>query len=277
MAGRNKRKSADYFSHDADASSDEKLVYLESMFGHTGYALYFKFLEKMTRAEGFRLEWNDIKKAVYASEFRISVTEIDRFISECCRKEIKAFILDDSTLFSPGLIARFQPLLDKREYNRLKYEKKKLKDSSSIENSVTEKANSVTEATQYSKVKERKGKNKRIADSNESATPSPIFYKTKKGKKLSGKRLITFNTFWEIFNFKYGKTAAADSWLEIDTLTDQITQQIFTAAKIEASRREEILAKGSTPKWAQGWISDRRWEDEAYQPVKESKPTRAIS
>jgi hypothetical protein len=151
MAGRNQRNNADYFSHDADASSDEKIVYLESKFGLKGYAVYFKFLECMTRAEGFKLEWTEIKKAVYASKFGISVTEIEQIVTECCRNEIKAFVLEDGYLFSPGLLKRFEPLLQKREYNRQKYQEQKQEDKKPG----TEKPISVTEKTQ-SKVKKRK-------------------------------------------------------------------------------------------------------------------------
>jgi hypothetical protein len=149
MAGRNKKDNADYFSHDADASSDEKILYLESLFGHTGYAVYFKMLECMTRAEGFKLEWNEIKKSIYASKFGISVTEFDRFITECCRKEVGAFKIEDGEIFSPGLLKRLQPLIDKREYNRNKYQQQK--------QAVSDSSISVTEMTQR-KGKERKGK-----------------------------------------------------------------------------------------------------------------------
>jgi len=154
MAGRNQKNIADWFSHDADASSDEKVVYLESLFGPIGYAVYFKFLECMTRSEDFKLKWDAIKKAVYASKFGISVTEINRFITESCREEIKAFVIEDGYLFSPGLVKRLEPLLAKREYNRQKYQEQKQK----IINSETERAKSVTELTQ-SKGKESKEKN----------------------------------------------------------------------------------------------------------------------
>lgn len=152
MAGRNQKENADYFPHDADASSDEKIIYLESKFGHTGYALYFKFLERMTRAATFKLEWNEIKKSIYASEFGISVTEIDLFVTECCRKEINAFLIEDGYIFSCGLIKRFSGLIAKREYNRQKYEQQKQE----VINSVTEKPISVIGNTQQRKEKKRK-------------------------------------------------------------------------------------------------------------------------
>lgn len=97
------------------------------------------------------------------------------------------------------------------------------------------------------------------ADSFESA-----FYTTKSGKKLSGKRLESFNLFWSTFNYKKGKAPAADSWLKIPKLTDSIVKKIIAAAKIEADNRPALIKSGGSPKWAQGWLTDRRWEDEAY-------------
>lgn len=154
MAGRNQRENADWFSHDADASNDEKIIYLESKFGHTGYAVYFKLLECMARATGFKIEWDCIKKSVYASKFGISVTEIEQIVTECCRQEIKAFVLENDVLSSPGLIKRLTPLLTKREYNRQKYNEQKQQ----TVKPVTSNGISVTELTQ-SKVKKSKEKN----------------------------------------------------------------------------------------------------------------------
>ena len=154
MAGRNQKENADYFSHDADASADEKLIYLESKFGLKGYAVYFKFLECMTRASNFKLQWDEIKKAVYASKFGIPVTEIELIVAECCRDEIKAFVIEDGSLFSPGLINRFSALIEKREYNRQKYLEQKQK----VLIPATEKPNSVNGNTQYSRVEKRRVK-----------------------------------------------------------------------------------------------------------------------
>jgi len=102
-----------------------------------------------------------------------------------------------------------------------------------------------------------------IADSPESATTN--YYLTKSGKKLVGKKLETFEEFWEIFNYKKGKAAAADSWNKITGLSKNLSNKIFIAAKIEADNRKELLRKGQSPKWAQGWLTERRWEDEGLQ------------
>ena len=99
------------------------------------------------------------------------------------------------------------------------------------------------------------------------------FFLTKKKRKLSGKRLETFNRFWDAFNHKHGKAEAADAWLDIPTLTEATVAAIIDAAKKEAERRKNVIAQGKTPKWAQGWLSGRRWEDEEYSKPPE-KDTR---
>jgi len=49
---RPKKTGLDYFPHDSDASSDEKMEPLEALFGNDGYAVYFKLLERIYRAGG---------------------------------------------------------------------------------------------------------------------------------------------------------------------------------------------------------------------------------
>jgi hypothetical protein len=88
------------------------------------------------------------------------------------------------------------------------------------------------------------------------------FLLTKRKRKLSGLRLAWFEVFWTAFDYKHGKTAAADAWLDIPSLKNAVCQQIVMAAKREAEARPALVAAGQTPKWAQGWISERRWEDE---------------
>jgi hypothetical protein len=91
---------------------------------------------------------------------------------------------------------------------------------------------------------------------------SPLLFITKRKRKLQGKRLETFNQFWEVFNYKRGKAEAGDAWLDIPLLTDKIVEDILLAARKESSRRQRLLDANRTPKMAQGWLSSRRWEDD---------------
>jgi hypothetical protein len=104
---------------------------------------------------------------------------------------------------------------------------------------------------------------KHISQKNNFATVNDSeFYLTAKKKKLSGKRLETFNQFWESFNYKKDKAKAADAWLSIPELTTCLVNQICEAAKKEAMDRKQILNEGRTPIYAQGWLTAKRWEDE---------------
>ena len=100
------------------------------------------------------------------------------------------------------------------------------------------------------------------SDIKDNSANAEKVYITKKKRKLSGKRLETFNIFWEAFNYKKGMSAAADSWLDIPSLTDDLVAIIVSAAKNTAMERSRIITKGGTPKMAQGWITEKRWEDE---------------
>jgi hypothetical protein len=91
------------------------------------------------------------------------------------------------------------------------------------------------------------------------------FYITKKKRKLKDKRLLSFIRFWDAFDFKKDKADAADSWLNIPELTDSLVDKICTAAKTEAKNRPELIKVGRIPKWAQGWLTSKRWEDEIYK------------
>ena len=99
-----------------------------------------------------------------------------------------------------------------------------------------------------------------------------IYYTTKKKRKLSGKRLETFELFWDAFGYKKGRSSAADSWLDIPQLTDGLVEKIIKGAKLSAKERVKIIDNGGTPKMAQGWLTEKRWEDEPYkEPKKETE------
>lgn len=112
--------------------------------------------------------------------------------------------------------------------------------------------------------KEEEGKEvKNLSPSDDEAEGKvDDFILTKKKRKLTGKRLETFITFWDAFGYKSGKAEAADSWLDVPQLTGSLVVRIVEAAKKEAMARPLIKARGSTPKMAQGWLAARRWEDE---------------
>lgn len=79
---------------------------------------------------------------------------------------------------------------------------------------------------------------------------------------LSGVSLDQFNQFMDAFADKRGKKKAAESWRKIGNISDDLRQAILAGASRYAKGRDRLIEKGSTPKMAQGWLADRRWEDE---------------
>jgi hypothetical protein len=94
------------------------------------------------------------------------------------------------------------------------------------------------------------------------------FYITKKGRKLNGQSYAWFAKFWDAFSYPKGKAEAADAWVDIKNLDLSLFEKILSAAKNEAGNRPALLSKNKTPKWAQGWITGKRWEDEIEEVKK---------
>jgi len=113
----------------------------------------------------------------------------------------------------------------------------------------------------------KNGKNGKNSTTTASEDADVEVWLSAKKRKLKGKRLDAFKLFWKSFGFPKSRAAAIDAWLDIPELTDTLVSEICKAAELEATERPSLLANGKTPKYAQGWISDRRWEDELIKSV----------
>jgi hypothetical protein len=83
--------------------------------------------------------------------------------------------------------------------------------------------------------------------------------------------LHQFDTFWNVFNYKKGKGGALKSWNQIK-LTEHLFNTILNGAAREAQNRPIIISKGNTPKMAQGWLTEKRWEDEHEETTAKTEP-----
>lgn len=78
--------------------------------------------------------------------------------------------------------------------------------------------------------------------------------------KLSVDQQRWFCAFWDAFAHKTGRNRAAMRWHELGDLTDEQYRKIVAAAKTEAERE---MSAGQVRKMAEGWLSERRWDDHA--------------
>lgn len=82
---------------------------------------------------------------------------------------------------------------------------------------------------------------------------------------LEGRSLELFNQFWDAFDFKQSRKQAEKAWADIPNMTEALAAKICEAARREAALRPQYTARGRTPKYPQGWLNDRRWEDDYDQ------------
>jgi hypothetical protein len=114
-AGRVKKVSAEWFKHDANASMDHKIMMLEMQFGLTGYALYFKIIEYLTRSDNYEIEWDDMVCLALSRHFGCQADELNRFIVAATNPKVAALSLVDNLLYSSGLKKRMDTLQEKRD------------------------------------------------------------------------------------------------------------------------------------------------------------------
>lgn len=248
-----------WFKHLSLAAEDEKLAEVLEVFGAEGYGVYWIILEKIA----FLMDGTDKTSARY------SVKKWSKF----CGKSPKVFrkFLES---FEKLLLFRVEICQNNSDFliidcpNLLKYRDEYTKKSGQTPDNIPEVSGQTpdqdreTETETETELETDTETEENIPQNEFAEHNQKGFYLTKKKRKLQGKRLITFNRFWESFNYKKDRASAADSWIDIPELTDVLVNQICEAAKIEAENRSTAISKGMTPKFAQGWLTARRWEDE---------------
>lgn len=156
------KEGLDYFPHDVDASSDEKIEALRSLYGNDGYAFYFIMLERIYRTQNFELDISDAETReetiqILAKKVGVSAEKFRQILDTSFRwgcfdkKEYE----ERGVITSRGIKARARIVLDKREQQRKKYRKdQEISDAETREETTQE----TMSETPQSKVKKSKGK-----------------------------------------------------------------------------------------------------------------------
>ena len=237
-------KDAYYFSHDSNARNDLKMIKLRRKLGLKGVGLFWCAIEMLRETFDYSIPLSEIEDICF--DLRCEADDFN-ILFECDLLQ-----KHDDFFISSSLCERMEKLDEIKEKRRIAGAK-----------GGKSKASAKQLQSNKSKVKQSKEDKKKKVILTSSDDEEPEIYITKKKKKLSGKRLETFNIFWDKFNYKSGKAEAADAWLEIPSLTDALCKRIYEAAQSTADNRSELKQNGHTPKMGQGWITARRWEDES--------------
>ena len=93
------------------------------------------------------------------------------------------------------------------------------------------------------------------ADANAYANHKPLTT----NHKLNNRKLFE-EEFWNVIKYKKGKEGGFKSFNKID-----FNKETFTPSELAQKYNDYVNSLPDyqdTPKWVQGWIADRRWEDE---------------
>lgn len=112
------KNSADWFSHDAYASEDERLMRLESRYGIAGYGVFFKLIELLTVSDDFEIrEPDEWWYSMYAHKWHVKEAAMKDIFKAMI--ELSLIRLENGKIYSKSLKQRMEPLLQKREKDRV--------------------------------------------------------------------------------------------------------------------------------------------------------------
>jgi len=83
-------KGVEYFSHDTNASGDEKIELLTARYGNDGYAMYFITLERIYYSSGCAITWHDQESYddlifILSRKCRLSAEKYEKILKFCLR------------------------------------------------------------------------------------------------------------------------------------------------------------------------------------------------
>ncbi|WP_136797066.1 Lin1244/Lin1753 domain-containing protein [Desulfosediminicola ganghwensis] len=257
---RPRKETVEYFPH--DVHHGKTLYSLQNSFGNDGYAAWFKLLELLGRTHGHSYSIQEPADLYYlAALWKVSgekTMQILDFLSEL--QAIDPQLYDNKIIWCDNFVKNLEPVyLKRRTPLPEKPNSRSENDSSRAENSTSIEITGNSGARmQQSKLKESIDKTNTASSDTDDVYED--FYLSKKEKKLTGQILWDFNLFWKTFDYRKGKAEAADAFLTV--YQPDLIEDILIGAEREAIKRQTLIAKGQTPKMAQGWIGGRRWEDE---------------
>jgi hypothetical protein len=116
----------DWFQHDTDASNDEKLDSLTSLYGAEGYSTYFILLERIYRTANFELDISDDEtREVLARKCFTTREKFEKILATAIRVGCfdKTEYEERGVISSPGIRRRSAAIVERREEMRNRFQK----------------------------------------------------------------------------------------------------------------------------------------------------------
>lgn len=114
----------DYFPHDCDASTDEKIERLTDLHGNDGYATYFRLLERIYRtSDGMLVLSDQLLVKVLRKRLHVSEKKFEKILDTCVAIGLfdKHAYDQQRALTSSGIKKRVEAVKAERERKRTRY------------------------------------------------------------------------------------------------------------------------------------------------------------
>ena len=108
----------DYFPHDTDAASDEKVESLRILYGNDGYAFYFILLERIYRTADFELDISDAEtRQILARKVEVTPQKFDDMLASALKRSCfdREAYTERGVLTSSGIKKRADTVVSKRQ------------------------------------------------------------------------------------------------------------------------------------------------------------------
>lgn len=103
-----------YFSHDADARGDKKMLAMRYDYKLKGYGMFWIIVETMRTADNYELEYSDCTCKALAKQMDSTSTIVKKFIDDCINT-YKLFKLRNGVFWSESFKARMAKMDEVRE------------------------------------------------------------------------------------------------------------------------------------------------------------------
>lgn len=117
------KQGIDYFPHDTDASNDEKIEYIEALYGLAGYAFYFKILERIYRSGIGYMDFSDeMTEKIWAKNLNIRINIFKKMLESCVKVGLfsQEEWMKDRRITSEAVMKRMREILFDRKRMREK-------------------------------------------------------------------------------------------------------------------------------------------------------------
>lgn len=228
-------KDSIYFSHDADARSDEKIISLIMAHGYEGYGIFWAVVEMLRTATNYRMQLDSkrIAFALHADEEKVKSVLCDFKLFEC-----KA-VLHEEMFFSKSLNRRM-----------------KLKEE------ISEKRRNAAMSRWNSPAKAMQMHSKSIA-----SVEQVQCNKGKKGKeRKKEKKTIEYPEDFEIFMKAYPKRKAkADAFKAWKQMNPSLEKCLGTIA-LQRQSHDWTKDNGKFIPYPASWLRGGCWDDDTDEP-----------